>query len=249
METKAKKRGRPGKAPTLVSTRATLAYGKILDYDGYDFTFKCRAKRRIKYSDVNITNIVRDYLNGIILPNALILKDAGIIIPYEEVGIALRYCMVTGKSKENIEYWENCKKAQNFPAWFDHVVGVPVEYYIHNHPKDKNKKIIMDKILPDSMKATLKSYLQHEIRKHFTWTQHLKPFKHTTTKGINKLVNAYAEDRSIEHLSNKELVERFKVSDHTIAKFHQWLKQRAAKGIDYQYTVVERKYEKVKRMV
>lgn len=227
------KKGRPADFPYLLSTTATLAKAGIRYYDGKTFNFNCRHNR--KYNESGVYRVFTALFHNVIIPNAIIAREGNFSVSIEDVQLAIKYGMKHSKSDSSIEVWRNFITTKS-NEWFSRNIQEPFEWYaLGIRTKEDGTKVF----IPREEQYTVEKYLSSTDAGRFTTKN--RQHAHSTTPGLNRLVNEFAKDRTIAELTYKELVERFGVSRTTAKKFRDYLEQRRAQGFtDGDFTVKPR---------
>lgn len=236
---KAGRRGRPraGDRPFLLSTADTLARFDILFYEGVDYTLDPR-----KHSDFGARNVARVFsyvYYDIILPNALIAKGMGFRVALEDVRFAVRYAMKTGKSEKAAAAWKDFITGnEDDPVKPTSRIFRSFNWYVNDLAWNEHTGKLADLPLPPESRWTLRRYLDETPAGRFT--RGLKRFVSPGTPSLNKLINAFADDRSVGALTTKEIMERFGVSKKVSTRFNKWLDQRRSLSIPDEFLVIKR---------
>lgn len=215
--------------PYLLSTRATLGKFHVDSYEGYDFTWKAGTHR--SYTENSMKGIAKYIWTRVIIPNAMIVKGTGRYIDPKDAAEAIAYAMTHGKSEKSAGYWRKSfqgKAGEGFPEmeWFGSELARPLHLYALDETWDSKEGKYRDGKIPPGRRYDLNGYLA--TRKWKTWPPRLR---NKRTPALNRIINAFAEDRSIGDLTASEIRDRFGCSSRTAYRFLGWLEPLKKSGM------------------
>lgn len=213
--------------PYLMSTAASLRRFGISDYNGFDFSTRCRNRR--KMTPEKIRRLLLTYLHNVIIPNAMLSKKATTQVdPNElvkEIRKAVDYSMTLGRDRVDREAFKLFKEDAAKDGWWDKNVRRPVYYYVLDRSYCKRKGCFAKDKMARSRRWTVERYAKDRIPKRL-----LKLYAHPGTPALNELVEAYRKDASVADYTTAEFKERFGCSNRTIQKFKAFIRERTERN-------------------
>lgn len=223
--------------PYLLSTTATLKKAGVLDYDGDDFSWNRDSHR--DFTKRTVARVAKDLVKGVIIPNALIMKGAGLKVTKKDAADALVYAMTSRKTKRAAEAWSEFRDVQRkmgTTGWFYMEFNRQLAWYVNDLPYSRKSRSVSSRKMPRKLRMDLNRYVSDELSEGLK--RKLRKYEHTNSPSLNRLVAAYGRDRKVASLSARKLMAEFHVTRKTADRFRTWLRQRELSGKGPDFTVI-----------
>lgn len=207
----------------LLSTNKTISHFRIRGYSGKDYSYDRNWNK--SPTEKSIFRLYSRVFHDVIIPNALIAKNAGKKVVFDDVASAICYVMTTPK---RIKAWKSLIGEMTEKNWIVKNALQNFEFYVYDKLRDSNK------LLPEKDRWTLDKYLEKTRAGKFT--NNNEDFQWTASPKVKMLIDEFLKDRDIGSQTYKEIIDRFKVGRATVAKFFALLKERRKTCSDYDFT-------------